>query len=57
MQEQTLVIPALLVVEEPHETLLSPQAKQFRMRDGKREETGLGGAKLHLQRKKTKLVF
>ena len=50
MEEQTLVIPALQVVEEPHEKLL-------RMRDGKWEERGLGDAKLHLHRKTGKACF
>ena len=48
MEEQTLVIPALQVVDE---TLFSHQAKLFRMRDGGWEERGLGDPKLHMHRK------
>ena len=57
MEEQTLVIPALQVVEEPDETLFSHRAKLFRMRDGKWEERGLGDAKLHVHRKTGKACF
>ena len=57
MEEQTLVIPALQVVEEPDETLFSYQAKLFQMRDGKWEERGLGDAKLHVHRKNRQSLF
>ena len=57
MEEQTLVILALQMVEEPHETLFSHQAKLFQMRDGKWEERGFGDAKLHVHRKTGKTCF
>ena len=57
IQEQTLVVPALQVVEELHETLFSNRAKLFRMRDGKWEDRGLGDAKLHLHRKNKPNLF
>ena len=53
MDVHALVIPALEVVEEPHETLFSQRAKLFRIRDGEWQERRLGDAKFTCTRKQT----